>query len=149
MTSDRWASEDGEPTADCLAAYELMASGVTLQEIANRFGVSSIGRLHGYLTGSPARLEAYARARLASADALEGEMLNAVRAADPENVACARLIADTLKWTMSKRNHKAYGDRLQVDQETSITHKPADLSHLSADDLEAIKAKLYGEKEEQ
>lgn len=93
--------------------------------------------------------EQYTRARELRADAMFEEMIDTARAEREtnqvtiretekgimrdektmDNVPRASLLVDTLKWTLSRMNPKKYGDKLQVDSKTDITH------HYNDDDM--------------
>lgn len=54
----------------------------------------------------------YAQARARAAEAFEDEIIDVARAATAEDAAAKRLHVDTLKWVMSKRAPKVYGDKI-------------------------------------
>lgn len=54
----------------------------------------------------------YAHARARAAEAFEDEIIDVARAATAEDAAAKRLHVDTLKWVMSKRAPKVYGDKV-------------------------------------
>ncbi len=56
----------------------------------------------------------YARAREASAEALEYQALEAASDANPLDFQAKRLLVDTYKWAASKRAPKVYGDRIDA-----------------------------------
>jgi hypothetical protein len=54
----------------------------------------------------------YAQARARAAEAFEDEIIDVARTATAEDAAAKRLHVDTLKWVMSKRAPKVYGDKI-------------------------------------
>ncbi|WP_210419264.1 terminase small subunit-like protein [Acetobacter vaccinii] len=54
----------------------------------------------------------YAQARARAAEAFEDEIIDVARTATAEDAAAKRLHVDTLKWIMSKRAPKVYGDKI-------------------------------------
>lgn len=64
----------------------------------------------------------YARAKENQADAYEEMMLDTART--EEDVARARLIVDTMKWTASKLKPKKYGDKLDLTSDGKALPTP-------------------------
>ncbi|MBX0345470.1 hypothetical protein K2X14_11535 [Acetobacter sp. TBRC 12305] len=54
----------------------------------------------------------YVRARKRAAEVFEDEIIDVARAATPEDANARRLQVDALKWVMSKRAPKVYGDKI-------------------------------------
>jgi hypothetical protein len=100
------------------AVCELLIEGHSLRAIAaNRelFPMeNSASHLLRWLTGDPARLQRYARAREAAADLLADQVVEVSReqARDPQ---CRRVEIDALKWYAAKLRPKVYGDRIEQD----------------------------------
>lgn len=64
----------------------------------------------------------YARAREASAEALEMEALEiAETATDKDTAAAVRVRVDAMKWAAAKRHPRMYGDRIDVNHEGKIS----------------------------
>lgn len=57
----------------------------------------------------------YARARARAAEVFEDEIIDVARAATAEDANARRLQVDTLKWVMSKRAPKVYGDKITTE----------------------------------
>lgn len=62
----------------------------------------------------------YARARDASADMFETEILQEAMAVSPEMAGASRVKIDALKWVAARRAPKRYGERVAVDHGGSI-----------------------------
>lgn len=90
----------------------LLEEGKTLREISEVEGMPSWPGLRKFIRQDPERVTQYAHARETGAEALEAEMLLAARTASPEDAAARRLQVDALKWVMSKRAPKVYGDKI-------------------------------------
>ncbi|MFT8720013.1 hypothetical protein [Acetobacter sp.] len=90
----------------------LLEEGKTLREISEVEGMPSWEGLRKFIRNDPGRVAQYAHARETGAEALEAEMLLAARSAGPEDAAAKRLHVDALKWVMSKRAPKVYGDKI-------------------------------------
>lgn len=98
----------------------LLEEGKTLREISEVEGMPSWPGLRKFIRQDAERVTQYAHAREAGAEALEAEMLQTARSANPEDAAAKRLHVDALKWIMSKRAPKVYGDKI------TQTHTGAD-----------------------
>ncbi|GFE96563.1 hypothetical protein [Gluconobacter sp. Gdi] len=90
----------------------LLEEGLTLREICQRSDMPTWEGLRKFIRKDPGRVAQYAHARTAGAEALEDELLHAARSAGPEDAAARRLQVDALKWVMSKRAPKVYGDKI-------------------------------------
>ncbi|MFT8655933.1 MAG: hypothetical protein ABF785_04485 [Acetobacter papayae] len=89
-----------------------LEEGKTLREVCNLPGVPSWEGLRKFIRADSARVAQYAHARAVGAEALEDELLHAARSAGPEDANARRLQVDALKWVMSKRAPKVYGDKI-------------------------------------
>lgn len=82
--------------------------------------------VHTWLAGNKEFSDNYARAceirRLNRYDDMENIARN------EQDVQRARLILDTIKWQLSKEEPKKYGDRLDLNSESTVTHKYEDMS---------------------
>ncbi len=90
----------------------LLEEGLTLRDICDRSDMPTWPGLRKFIRKDPSRVTQYAHARAAGAEALEDELLHAARSAGPEDAAARRLQVDALKWVMSKRAPKVYGDKI-------------------------------------
>ncbi|WP_291365334.1 hypothetical protein [Acetobacter sp. UBA5411] len=101
LTDDVWES--------VLCAIE---DGFTIRQIADMDGMPSWDTIRRAMRGDPEKSSQYAHAREKSSEAFEAELLEAARTAGPEDAAAKRLHVDALKWVMSKRSPKVYGDKI-------------------------------------
>lgn len=94
----------------------LLVEGKSLAEICRQDGMPSYRAVFYRLTKDEAFAKDYARARVAQADAdadAISDMASQVRAGllDPQ---AARVAMDAYKWTASRRNARAYGEKVQI-----------------------------------
>lgn len=82
-------------------------------------GVATLSR---WIAADPERSARVREARIAAARAFD-EMAEAeLRAAvDPFTLARARELASHYRWKASKSNPREYGDKLEIDQKTTLT----------------------------
>lgn len=86
-----------------------VANGEKLSEIGESMGIP-YGVLYRWVQDDADRAGAYKAALEAKADEEAHRMLEIADSATPEDVAVARLRADTRKWLVSKWGRKQYGD---------------------------------------
>lgn len=99
-----------------------IAKGETLRALCQEEGMPHRQTIFEWRMKIPAFGDQYARAREASAEALEDEAVEASRLAnDKDSAAAARVLADTIKWAAAKRAPKTYGDRTTVDLNAKLT----------------------------
>lgn len=122
----------------------MVADGSTILDVSKVLGCS-VSTVVARATCTPEAAERYARARDASSDALEAEIMAAARNVDRSNANAERVKIDALKWVAAKRAPKRFGERAQVDHTSSdgsMTPKaaaaPLDLSKLSTEALEEL-----------
>ncbi|MCI1437073.1 MAG: hypothetical protein LKI03_06120 [Acetobacter indonesiensis] len=89
-----------------------LEEGLTLRQLCEEPGMPCWSGLRKFIRSDPARVTQYAHARAVGAEALEDELLHAARSAVPEDANARRLQVDALKWVMSKRAPKVYGDKI-------------------------------------
>ncbi len=94
----------------------------------------------------------YLNARRVQADVRFDELIDTARSAPPDQVSVnkARLLIDTMKWSLSKQYREKYGDHSQVEHSTppgspfAVTSDTAAVvGALSPDALAAIKAAVW------
>lgn len=103
-----------QETADAICAR--VAEGETLRVICGEEGMPARSTVHLWLRDNQEFSDQYARAREVSAGAMEEELLAEAKAAvDGESAQVARVRVDALKWVMSKRAPKVYGDKQQIN----------------------------------
>lgn len=89
-----------------------LEEGLTLRQLCEEPGMPCWSGLRKFIRAEPERVTQYAHARAIGAEALEDELLHAARSAGPEDANARRLQVDALKWVMSKRAPKVYGDKI-------------------------------------
>lgn len=107
---------------------DLVAGGFSLRQIATRLSDSGIGFEAGFLSRwlreTPERAARYRAAREAAAEQLATEIIEiadaTIAAADPTQIASARLRVDARKWVASKLLPH-YADRQQVELSATKT----------------------------
>lgn len=131
-----------ERTADNAAEISMilaaMEDGSSLRSACKDAGVS-VSVFLRWVDADKELQEQYARARARLLD-MQAEELEAIgdQAANAETavqVAGLRLKADNRKWLLSKLAPKKYGDKLEIDQKTTLTD-------LTEDQLNARLARL-------
>lgn len=122
----------------------MVANGSTIRQVAEALGCD-IATVVRRATVDEDAAQRYARARDASSDALEAEIMEAARNVDRSNANAERVKIDALKWVAAKRAPKRFGERAQVDHTSSdgsMTPKaPApgvDLSKLPDEVIKAL-----------
>ena len=107
------------PDSAYLAVLDDVAEGDLIATACKRQGVTRKG-LWAWSKRTPENGDAYARARLGSAAALEEEILERARAVTPESYSADNVVIQTLKWAAAKRHPKEYGDKVEVQQDTTL-----------------------------
>jgi DNA-binding CsgD family transcriptional regulator len=118
----RWTEEQKEMLGKAIC--ELMCDGKSTRQASEQMGVS-ICTFMNWVDANPALSiqYAHARARLidAKVESMEEIADEAMKSENAARIAGARLLIDTIKWTSSKLASKKYGDRLEIDQKTTLT----------------------------
>ena len=119
-------SEKGAKLAACDAMgidalCEKLIAGVSQTAIAAEIGVS-LATLIAWVAADPERSARAREARVASAgnfaDRAEEELR---RASDPFTLARARELASHYRWKASKASPKDFGDKIEIEQRTTLT----------------------------
>jgi len=103
------------------ALCERILTGTSQADIASETGVSQ-GTLVAWIAADPERSARVREARLSAArhfDERAEQVL--IAAADPFALAKARELASHYRWKASKSNPREYGDKIEIDQKTTIT----------------------------
>lgn len=91
----------------------LIEEGGTIRSICGQDGFPDWTTVRRWLRDNEDFRTQYAHAREVSADALEMELMETAESAvDRDSAAAARVKVDALKWIMSKRAPKVYGDKV-------------------------------------
>jgi hypothetical protein len=117
------------------ALCEKLIAGCSQTKIAKDIGIS-IATLCNWIAADPERSARAREARIAAArsyDDIAEQVL--VDATDPFGLAKARELASHYRWRASKSNPREYGDKIEIDQRTTITD-------LTEDQLDAKLARL-------
>ena len=108
------------PDSVYLNACDLIANGALIADACLLVGCGTDAlRAWGRSSGG-ANAGVYARARVASAEALEAEALAIASGSTAESYQADRLRIDTLKWAAAKRNPRVYGDSVKHEHTGSI-----------------------------
>ena len=129
LAKHRWAHEQSimttaTQTIDALgvdALCDRLCAGESQTAIAQSLGVG-VATLSRWIAADPERSARVREARIAAARTFD-EMAEAeLRAAiDPFSLAKARELASHYRWKASKSNPREYGDKLEIDQKTTLT----------------------------
>lgn len=110
--------------------------GQSQTSIAQSVGVS-LATLSNWIAADIERSARVREARIASSRAYDEKAERALMdARDPFELAKARELASHYRWKASKTNPKEYGERVEIDQKTSITD-------LTEEQLDAKLAALF------
>ena len=103
------------------ALCDRLCAGESQTAIAQSLGVG-VATLSRWIAADPERSARVREARIAAARTFD-EMAEAeLRAAiDPFSLAKARELASHYRWKASKSNPREYGDKLEIDQKTTLT----------------------------
>lgn len=103
---------------------EFIVSGESLAAFAVLKGVA-YNTVLNWINAEPQRAADYARAREDRADfvfdQLDEVSNKAQRARTAVAVAGLRLKSDNIKWKLGRMNPKKYGDKIEIDQRTTLT----------------------------
>lgn len=107
-----------------------LAEGRSLRAIVRKKSMPAMSTIFRWLDKHQWFREQYARAREAGADALADDIQDIasrvlVGGYDPQ---AARVAVDAMKWVASKQRPKKYGEKLDIDQTTEVTHKFEDMT---------------------
>lgn len=128
-------SEFNQPTADAIC--DRLANGLSLRAICRNKGMPSKTTVFKWLAQNSTFADQYARAREAQADLLVDEMVaiadtpkigtKTKRTADGkvekttgDMVEHRRLQIETRKWVAARMRPKKYGDKIDVEQKTTV-----------------------------
>lgn len=99
-----------------------IADGENVLDVCDDPNMPAWSTLCGWRLRNPEFASAYARARVASAEALEMAALRkSTEATDKDTAAAVRVQVDAMKWAAAKRNPRIYGERIDVNHEGKIT----------------------------
>ena len=104
-----------------------MAAGSSLRSICASDSMPCLSSVYLWLSKHPTFSENYAKAQRDRATAMFEEVfeIGDEVAADPNEIAKARLRVDTRKWALARMDSKRYGDKVQVDANVTMTHEEA------------------------
>lgn len=99
------------------AVLEKLEDGLCIADIANIEGMPKVRTVYQWMDAHPEFAQAYARAHDAGVRQNEAEMLREARRkpVDKVDAQAQRTLVDTLKWRLSKRLGRDFGDRTAVD----------------------------------
>lgn len=99
-----------------------LEDGLCVSEIAALDGMPKVRTIYQWQEAHPEFAQAYARAHDAGVRCNEGELLRVARTkpADSVEATAQRTLVDTLKWRLSKRLPKDFGDRQQVEHSGGV-----------------------------
>lgn len=122
-----------------LKICERISLGESLRAITKDEDMPSMATVFRWLTEEDKTYfqEQYARAKERQADAYEEMMLETART--EKDVARARLIVDTMKWTASKLKPKKYGDKIDVTSDGERLDSP--YKNLTVEELQKLAGK--------
>jgi hypothetical protein len=106
----------------------LIESGLTLRKVAESEGIGA-STILGNVSRDAAFAEQYARSIMIRTDidfeklvdSVEEEPERTERGIDMAWVQRKRLQVDTIKWALSKRNPKKYGDRMHLEGDVTLS----------------------------
>lgn len=114
---------------------ERLMGGETQTSVAAEIGVSQ-ATLINWLATDPERSARAREARIAAARTFDDMAEQVLKdAADTFGLAKARELASHYRWKASKANPREYGEKIEIDQKTTLTD-------LTEDQLDAKLAKL-------
>ncbi len=104
------------------AVLAYLEDGLCVSEIAAIEGMPKVRTIYQWMDAHPEFAQAYARAHDAGVRCNEGELLRVARTkpADAVEATAQRTLVDTLKWRLSKRLPKDFGDRQQVEHSGKV-----------------------------
>ena len=98
---------------------EQISGGKSLRSICASSDMPGISKVFDWLREDPQFEQQYARAREAQADHFADEIAEIADSEPDPNKARVRI--DARKWVASKLKPKAYGDRLQLDADVTVS----------------------------
>jgi DNA-binding transcriptional regulator YdaS (Cro superfamily) len=103
------------------ALCDRLCAGESQTAIAESLGVG-VATLSRWIAADPERSARVREARIAAARTFD-EMAEAElrKATDPFGLAKARELASHYRWKASKSNPREYGEKIEIDQRTTIT----------------------------
>jgi hypothetical protein len=103
------------------ALCEALLTGTSQAAIAGASGVSQ-SALVRWIAADPERSARVREARITAARHFDERAEQVLKdAADPFELAKARELASHYRWKASKSNPREYGDKIEIDQKTTIT----------------------------
>lgn len=111
-------------TPEVVARYlEAVAEGTPGYEVSKRDDMPAWGTWREWMAQDDELAAKYAHARDVALDAEEAELLAEARRrpADSVDAQGQRVLVDTLKWHLSKRRPRDFGDRQQVEHSGGVT----------------------------
>ena len=100
---------------------EAIAQGATLLELCAEPGMPDRRQVQRWVAQNPAFAALIARARTEAADAVDEEIMRIAMASTPETAVSDRVKIDALKWRAGHLNRFRYGDKAQIDVNTTIS----------------------------
>lgn len=104
-----------------LYAIDLISQGNTLTEACDQSNLP-ISTLHNYIKRDENLHAMYVEADQRGSDAMADALVNIDnhRIHGQSDPKMAKVISDNIKWVLSKRKPKEYGDRVQVDHSVTV-----------------------------
>ena len=104
-----------------LYAIDLISQGNTLTEACDQSNLP-ISTFHNYLNKDENLHAMYVEADQRGSDAMADALVNIDnhRLHGQSDPKMAKVISDNIKWVLSKRKPKEYGDRVQVDHSVTV-----------------------------
>lgn len=104
-----------------LYAINVLSQGNTLTEACRQANIP-VRTFNSYVDNDPELAAMYKEADILSSDAMADALINIDNHvvhghSDPK---MAKVISDNIKWVLSKRRPKEYGDRVQVDHSVTV-----------------------------
>ena len=112
-----------ERTPEVVAAFlEAVESGTPGYAVSKRDDMPAWGTWCDWMESDPELAGKYARARNRGVESEEVELLEVARSkpADSVEAAAQRTLVDALKWHLSKRLPREFGDRQQVEHSGGV-----------------------------
>lgn len=128
---------------------EQLAQGLSMRTISKDKSLPAMSTMFLWLREHEEFSEQYAKAKQESTDAMAEDILDIAddgsndytetedgrMVYNGDSVQRSRLRVDTRKWLMSKMKPKKYGEHLDIEQKSEVTHK---YEEMNDDQLEAI-----------
>lgn len=100
-----------------------LSDGEILADILRSTGVN-VSTFYNYIRKDPKRNDAYKTAREVSTHALADKLVSVITDESLTDFQ-KRLYSDNVKWLTARRNKKDYGEKIEIEQNTSIDLKLA------------------------